>query len=445
MSKVQEPTASRIRRQALISFVAAMVVTSVVAVSGVQLEHELAADPTFVVLHTFAGSPTDGASPYAGLVLDPAGNLYGTTGRGGSGGCNNNLGCGTVFKVSSTGAETVLHSFTGGADGETPLAGLIRDRAGNLFGTTNAGGAGCPSSAYGCGVVFELGSNGTEKVLYSFAGGADGANPTYAGLIRDASSNFYGTTAGGGGSTACPDEGGCGTVFKLSPRGAETVLYRFTGGADGAFPAATLIRDGTGNLYGTAPAGGAQSSACPGIGAGDLAGTCGVVFELSPTGAESVLHSFTGEDGANPLGGLIQDAEGNLYGTAQYGGASGNGVVFELVRGAAGYDYRVLYSFTGGADGGTPSFAGLIRGRAGDLYGTTLFGGASSACPGGVAECGTVFRLGPTGTETVLHSFSGGADGESPVAGLVRDADGNLYGTAPGGGSGRGVVFRLSP
>jgi uncharacterized repeat protein (TIGR03803 family) len=325
-----------------------------------------------------------------------------------------------VFKLSPAGTETILHKFTGGADGGFPAAGLIQDAAGNVYGTTYIGGA------YGYGVVFKLTATGTYTVFHTFTG-ADGELPL-AGLIQDAAGNLYGTTSGA-----------AGVVFKLSPTGTETVLHRFTGGGDGGGPVAGLVRDAAGNLYGTTFTGG-SSGGCNGIG-------CGTVFKLSPTGTETVLHRFTGGgDGGGPVAGLVRDSAGNLYGTTKVGGRSGTcenircGVVFELIRcGSApsGYDFKVLYTFTGGADGASP-YAGLIQDAADNLYGTTRGGGGAG---------GVVFKLSPTGTETVLHSFAGSpTDGEGPQAGLIQDAAGNLYGTTQlGGAYGYGVVFRLAP
>ncbi|MGB8898208.1 MAG: choice-of-anchor tandem repeat GloVer-containing protein [Methylocella sp.] len=205
--------------------------------------------------------------------------------------------------ASAAPTETVLHSFTGGVgDGILPFAGLIADRAGNLYGTTyEGGGSGC--NGPGCGVVFKLSPGGIETVLHSFAGG-DGALPE-AGLIADASGNLHGTASGGGG----PDRG---VVFKLAPNGTETVLYSFCSlpsCSDGAGPSAGLIADSSGNLYGTTYGGGSECIYGPG---------CGVVFKLSPGGTETVLHSFAGGDGALPEAGLIADASGNLYGTTKW-------------------------------------------------------------------------------------------------------------------------------
>jgi len=352
------------------------------------------------VLYSFAGG-ADGANPLAGLVRDATGNLYGTPDDGGT------HSHGTVFKVSANGTEIVLHSFTGGADGGNPDAGLIRDTAGNLYGTTADGGA------HNYGTVFEVSAGVMERVLDSFTGtGGDGAYP-FADLVRDAAANLYGTTVGGGTHNA-------GTVFKVDPTGKETVLYSFTGGADGRNPYAGFVLDAAGNLYGTTKYGGASGA--------------GTVFKVDIKGKETVLHNFSGgADGEYPSAGLVRDAAGNLYGTTAGGGASGDGTVYKV--GTTGKE-AVLYSFRGGVDGEYP-YAGLIQDAAGNLYGTTSYGGASGA--------GTIYKVDTTGKETVLYGFGGGANGASPQAGLVQDAVGNLYGTTKyGGASGAGTVFELS-
>ena len=389
--------------------------------------------PRYTVLYSFTGG-TDGRYPTAGLIEDDAGDLYGTTSSGGYTGssCPYFLGCGVVFKLDSAGHETVLYTFTGGADGGSPAAGLIRD-AGNLYGTTATGGNTSISCILnsGCGVVFKVDPVGNERVLYTFTGGADGAFPE-AGLIRDTVGNLYGTAYSGGAH-------GWGVVFKLDPTGKETVLYNFTGGADGGGPNAGLIRDAAGNLYSTTLGGGNTSKSCfAGYG-------CGVVFKLDLAGNETVLYTFTGgADGGSPWAGLVRDAAGNLYGTTITGGTKGNsclygdgcGVVFKLD--SAG-NQTVLHSFSGGADGGNP-LAGLTLDTSGRLGGTTEYGGTHG---GGVA-----FELGEKGNETVLHEFCSRpncVDGDSPVAGLLRDRAGNFYGTTSYNGAYvAGVVFKLS-
>ncbi len=368
------------------------------------------AAPSETVLHSFSGN--DGAQPIAGLIADGNGNLYGTAAKGGA------TGNGVVFKLAPGGTYTVLYSFTGGSDGRYPQSGLIADSSGNLYGTTQFGGA------TGKGAVFKVTPGGTETVLYSFCrlpGCTDGAYPQ-AGLVADSSGNLYGTTPFGG---AAND----GVVFKLSSGGTETVLYSFLGGGDGAFPGSSLIADGSGNLYGTTAAGGASNN--------------GVIFKLTPGGFETVLHSFKGSDGAGPFASPIADGSGNLYGTTAAGGApgcggSGCGVVFKL---APDGTYAVLYSFTGGSDGANPAF-GLIADGGGNLYGTTPSGGAPGC---GTSGCGVVFKLTPGGTETVLYTFTGLGDGAFPASDLTADSSGNLFGTTfAGGTSGDGTVFELA-
>jgi uncharacterized repeat protein (TIGR03803 family) len=365
---------------------------------------------TYKVLYNFAGPPADGANATASLVRDASGKLYGTTRDGGNVSSSCAQGCGVVFRLSPAGKEKVLHAFAGDStEGASAYFGLVRDAAGNLYGTTQSGGA------LNDGAVYRINPTGKETVLYSFAAGADGAGPSGV-LVRDGAGNLYGTAETGGGI------GHQGIVFKLNPAGKETILYSFTGGADGSDPAAGVIRSSTGNLYGTTYAGGSSNK--------------GEVFRVSPAGKEKVLYSFTGgADGGYPRAGLVQDKAGNFYGTTTAGG-TGFGTVFKLTP--AGKEI-VLYSFTGAADGSVPA-AGVIRDAAGNFYGTTLFGG--SGC-----GCGVVFKVATRGKETVLHTFAGGTtDGSYPFAGLVRDAAGNFYGTASSdGAAGFGVVFRIKP
>ncbi len=383
---------------------------------------------TFRVLYSFTGQP-DGWSPFSGLVRDSTGSLYGTTPVGGSGPCTVNgeeVGCGTVFKVDATGQETVLYSFEGSPDGRYSAAGLIRDAAGNLFGTTLYGGD------YDDGTVYEVDAAGMEKVLYSFNGSPDGENPE-AGLVLDQSGNLYGTTSLGGAD-------GQGTVFKVDTAGQETVLYSFKGTTDGRSPYAGVARDKAGNLYGTTLLGGVHSY--------------GTVYKLDANGKETVLHSFKGmPEGSHPVGGVILDGKGTLYGTTQNGGTSacggngGCGTVFKLDK--TGKE-TVLHSFNGN-DGESPSGAFLVLDAEDNLYGTTT-GGGPSGCVGGFG-CGVVFKLNSKGKETVLYKFNGKHDGSYPDSALVRDAkNGCLYGTASAGGDlscdggfGCGVVFKITP
>jgi uncharacterized repeat protein (TIGR03803 family) len=373
---------------------------------------------TFAALHAFKGVP-DGAYTFAGLVRDTAGNLYSTTMVGGD-----HSSSGTVFKVSKTGKESVLYDFKGvdgATDGANPDAGLIRDAAGNFYGTTFAGGAGDCDPPQGCGTVFRVSKAGKETVLYKFAGGySDGCHPD-GGLVQDKSGNLYGTTFSCGASNE-------GTVFKVSAGGKETVLHSFTG-SDGANPMYTsLLMDTSGNLYGFTSAGGAGG---------------GTVYKLSSSGSVKVLHSFTGSpDGyGGAYGAPIMDAQGNLYGTTLSGGSFNDGIVWKLSKNGT---ETVLHQFTrGSSDGGDP-YSGVILD--GNLYGTTLRGGSS--------DDGTVYELKADGTLTLLYSFTNQTDGEYPYGGVIMDAQGNLYGTAEQGGDpkcgkegyyGCGTVWQITP
>ena len=358
----------------------------------------------------FSFNWSDGALPYAGLIVDKQGNMYGTTSSGGSG-----SGAGAVFELTPAGTETILYSFGNLNDGQYPMGTLVQDASGNLYGTTEWGGTS------GQGTVFKVTPSGTETVLYNFTGGADGGGPQ-SGLVLGRNGKLYGTTFYGG-LIAC--NSGCGTVFEVTPNGRERVLYSFTGGADGAGPAGTSVRDGGGNLYGTTFNGGLIACSFG----------CGVVFEITKTGTEKTLYSFQGGlDASKPASNLIVDKLGHLYGTTTLGGSSGWGTVFELTP--AGTE-KVLYSFTGLADGSSPT-SGLLRDENGNLYGTTRWGGA-------VGE-GAVFKLTPDGTEVVLHSFNIDPDGSTPFAGLVSDHHGHLIGTTVNGGaSGYGTVFKVTP
>jgi uncharacterized repeat protein (TIGR03803 family) len=365
---------------------------------------------TETVLHRFKVNGKDGVDPYAGVILY-SGNLYGTTWLGGAN------GGGTVFKVTPSGTESVLHSFSNTCcvDGGQPAASLAVDAEGNLYGTTEVGGS------VGVGTVFKLTPSGAETILYNFDG-QDGGYPE-AGVVLDSQGNLYGTTESGGSS-------GDGTVFKLTPSGVLSILHSFSGGTkDGAVPAGGVVFDSQGNLYGTTFNGGASG--------------VGTVFKLTPTGSETILHSFkaNGKDGFGPSAGIVLYS-GSLYGTTYRGGTIGVGAVFKVTLSG---EETILHSFTGGMDGISP-YAGLVVDTNGNLYGTTQYGGSF--------DFGTVFELTPSGVETVLHSFSNnGTDGNTPQAGLAIDESGNLYGTTFYGGSttlfdggeGGGVVFKIVP
>jgi uncharacterized repeat protein (TIGR03803 family) len=329
----------------------------------------------FSVLYHFCSQAncSDGRWPYAGLISDQAGNLYGTTGAGGA--ICRLYGCGTVFRLTPDGKEKVLHAFTAERDGSGPYGGLIADGVGNLYGTTGSGGSkGCGGIDFGCGTVFRVGPGGKEKVLYRFRGENDGAYPL-AGVVADKKGNLYGTTSDGGGGTQCVVQfGGCGTVFRIDPQGNETILYAFAGGSDGANPMASLVIDKAGNLFGTTAYGGNMSACTLGASPG-----CGTVFEITTEGAEKTLYAFKGgdKDGWSPVANLTEDNSGNLYGTTEAGGSTsacngvGCGIVFKIVPDGT---ETVLYDFTGGSDG-AHSAAGLLRDKKGILYGTTQAGG----------------------------------------------------------------------
>jgi uncharacterized repeat protein (TIGR03803 family) len=405
---------------------------------------QVALAQTESVLYSFCAKSNcaDGSYPLSNLILDGAGNLYGTTASGGIvGGLCQSFGCGTVFERTASGTLKILYNFSATPDGNSPLDSLVRDSKGNLYGTTADGGnAGGVCGTIGCGTVFELvktGATYTEKVLYAFTGGTDGANPG-SGLVRDIGGNLYGTTLGGGGS-GCSSDTGCGTVFEITAAGNEEVLYSFTGKTDGATPSASLILDAAGNLYGTTVYGGNFGGECASFG-------CGVVFKVTPAGQEFVLHAFKGgAEGQSPMAPLVRDGKGNLYGTTSTGGdvsniactidESGCGVIFELTEKGV---LRTLYTFTGYPSDGQHPIAGVVRDKQGNLYGTTDWGGPSND--------GTVFKVTPSGLETVLHNFTGGTDGLNPHGGLVLDTKGNLYGTALYGGTfGDGVLFKVIP
>ncbi len=376
---------------------------------------------TFTPLYSFLGGAGDGSNPQGGLVIDSAGNLYGTTQLGGA------QNYGTVFKIDTSNHETVLYSFKGGSDGVYPTSSLVMDSKGNLYGTTLGGGV--PGGyGFGMGTAFKIDASGNETVVYAFQGGNDGMLPQ-AGLITDAAGNLYGTTVVGGPS-------GNGTVFKIdtSNQNTESVLYSFPSSdmnwTGGAFPYGGLVTDSAGNLYGTTSVGGTQG--------------LGTVFKIDASGTESVLYSFKGgNDGRVPQASLIVDSSGSLYGTTYDGGSSlnngsGFGTVFKIDTSGA---ESVLYSFKGGTDGAY-LYSGLVMDSAGNLYGTTYEGGSSLNNGYGF---GTVFKIDTSHNESVLYSFTGSDDGANPVAGLILDPSGNLYGTASNGDpSNHGTVFKIA-
>lgn len=443
------------------------------------------------------GQSGEASRPFGGLIFDEAGNLYGTSSEGGTS-CN--PGCGTVYELSpsKSGAwtETVLYSFTGGSDGGDPHGALAFDTAGNLYGTTIYGGQGeCVlSGRAGCGIVFKLSPNGsnqwTESVIHQFKEGSRGNLPESTPVF-DSSGNLYATTQGVGvlfelvqksgqwqervvesykavdgagaaapptlaaggkiyGTTSADGVYGDGTVFELLPgeQGTfkEVVIHNFNG-KDGSDPTAGVVLDGSGNVYGT--------TSRSGLGGGN---GCGSAFELSPAGngswRETELYLFFGLSGCEPLGGLVLDGSGNLYGTTYFGGANGQGAVFELSPGSNGkWSETVLYSFPGDSSRFDPA-AGLIFDNAGNLYGTTYYGGIASCYQNwGEAGCGSVFELSPSSsgwTFQTIYSFDPNNDGNNPAAALTFDQNGNLYGTTVYGGASSacqycGTAFELSP
>jgi uncharacterized repeat protein (TIGR03803 family) len=408
------------------------VLLAIFAVTIVTATH--AAAQTEKVLYDFNYTATKKGPifPIGGLVFDAAGNLYGTTNAGGSG--DTEFIGGAVFeltKMCGRWTEKTLHNFGSGKDGFAPDAGrgLIFDAAGNLYGTDPDGGAG-----QGLGIVFELSPTAegdwTEKILLN----GDGPE---GGLIFDAAGNLYGTTYSGGSEQSRGNcQFGCGIAFELSPAAdggwTERILHNFGGAGDGRNPMAALVFDAAGNLYGTTSGGGVFG--------------LGTAFELSPQldggWTERILHNFGGAgDGGTPKASLIFDAAGNLYGTTYAGGAFGIGTAFELSpQSGGGWTESILHSFGNGEDG-SALFAGVTFDVSGNLYGTAWTGGAFGG--------GTVYELTPEAggdwTEKTLHSFGNGKDGSGPHGELILDAEGNLYGTAGGGVYGLGTVFEITP
>ncbi len=406
---------------------------------------------TYKVIYTFQGG-SDGEEPYAPMISDSAGNLYGTTEFGGS------QRLGTVFKLTlgtgGTWTESVLYNFSDGADGGQPMAGVVMDAEGNLYGTTTAGGDATCVTLHGfCGVVYKLSPNldgsWSESVLLNFIG-TNGLYPE-TGLTLDSAGNLYGTTTSGG-------IAGYGTVFELSPNldgtWSQTILHSFTD-RDGRQPASTLVFDSGGNLYGTTFIGG-DLTACSGFG-------CGTVFELTPvTGGGwsiQVLHRFNGTNGATPQG-VTFDSFGNLFGATADGGkgscsggllVGGCGLIYELSPVSGGlWQEKLVRDFTSSSVANPNS---IVLDGSGNLYGTTLYGGLAT-CNAGFG-CGTLYKIAPasaTGAFTGLYGFGLNKNGGFPYAALTIDSAGNIYGTTGSGGNlhceasgGCGVAFQIIP
>jgi len=394
----------------------------------------------YIVLYRFQGTP-DGANATGDLLVDAAGNLYGTTSAGGAN------GQGTVYELVPPPApggawtETILHSFAStSADGHNPLAGLVRDAAGNFYGTTFGGGTSFDGTVFELSPPSSAGGAWTETVLYNFTGGPDGGAPQCK-LLLAKNGSLVGTAFNGGAD-------GVGAVFMLTPPASsggawtERVLYSFTGGNDGAHPWPGVVVDKSGNLYGVTEADGVDWN--------------GTAFQLSPPAGgvgpwvETTLHSFGPTEGANPVGELLLDAAGNVYGMTNLGPLTtgfGWGEVFQLVPPASkggAWTENILYTFTGGTDGGNP-YSGLVFDSTGDLLGVNAY-------QGGAAAGGAIFKLSPSGgtwTETTLHDFSGGLDGLLSYSTLVRGRTGAFYGASILGGGSRianyGTVYQVRP
>jgi len=376
---------------------------------------------TFSVVHTFTGGG-DGAQPFAGLTFDRAGNLYGTTHSGG------NNGGGTVFKMTAKGSTwliTPLYEFSPqGRGGANPSSGVIFGPDGSLYGTATTGGSGFgtvyklqpPQNACKTTICYW-----TQTVLYSFAGGTDGNQPT-GNLFFDPAGNIYGTTQAGGTFDY-------GTVFQLTKSGGnwtESVLYSFASGQDGNGPTDGVIMNSAGNLFGTTPYGGINN----------CQGGCGTVYELTPSGSgwtEQIIYRFQGKpDAQRAYGGLILDSAGNLYGASYEGGENGGGTAYELSPAGGSWNYAVIYNLTGSENG---PYARLAMDSSGNLYGTTL-------------TPSTIFELSPASGSwdyTDLHDLSGN-DGDLPRGSVAIDSDGNLYGTTSAGGADQaGTAWKLTP
>jgi uncharacterized repeat protein (TIGR03803 family) len=395
---------------------------------------------TFSVIHDFTYA--QGGNSYGRLIMDRAGNLYGTASGDGS------LGYGMVFKMAHARSGWVLaplYSFQGGGDGAYPVGSLTFGPDGSLYGTTSQGGGSYCSGYHGCGTVFKLSPPPTacktalcpwvETVLYSFTGGSDGSFPTGA-VIFDPSGNIYGTAYYGGQSRQGCDEGRCGVVFKLTPSGSgwtETAIHSFSGAPDGANPSRELIFDGADNLYGTTYYGGYDAGLCP--------SGCGTVFQLTPSGAgwtENILYNFTGQnDGADPFCGLIFDRSGNLYGSTLFSqNFNDAGAVFALTPSNGTWTFTLLHTLDTLGPQDT-----LAMDAAGNLYGAAT--GRREYTPG------LVFKLTASNGAWIyntLHNFTFGSDGGNPFGSVVLDAAGDLYGTTWNGGAyGQGVVWEITP
>jgi uncharacterized repeat protein (TIGR03803 family) len=317
---------------------------------------------SYTTLYSFVGSPNDGSTPLAGLVQGSGGNFYGTTLSGGTNSCH----CGTIFRISPSGSYATLYSFAGSpGDGGFPEAGLVQGSDGNLYGTASDGG----TNSCNCGTVFRISPSGTCTTLYSFGSQPNDGSAPLAGLVQGSDSNFYGTASYGGTHNG-------GTVYRIAPSGTYTTLYSFAVSPnDGDQPDAGLVQGSDGNFYGTTLEGGTNND--------------GIVFRISPTGSLTNLHTFSGypNDGDQPLAGLVQGSDGNFYGTTWLGGADEGGTIFRISPNGS---FVNLYAFPNYANDGAGPVGGLVQGSNGNFYGTTQDGGINDIPNGGG---GTVFKL----------------------------------------------------
>jgi len=367
---------------------------------------------TFKSLRSFDN--TDAALPWATLVQGNDGNFYGTTQNGGNTACT--LGCGTIFKISPSGKLTTFNFD--GTNGNGPIAGLVQAANGDFYGVSGGG-------ANGLGTVFKFTPNGGLTTLYNFS-----ANTGYGpigGLVLASDGNFYGTTSSGGPPTGVCKPSGCGTIFKITPKGKYTTLHHFNGIPDGGNPLSTMTQAPNGKFYGTASALG-------------NAGNYGTVFTMTPKGKFTVVHQFNNADGAYPFGGLILGADGNFYGQTDLGGASDYGAFGTVYKMTPSGKVTTLHSFEQ-TDGDNP-VSNLVQGTDGNFYGTASYGGKHP-------NFGTIFKITPSGKFTTLRNFDS-KDGSYPYAGLIQATNGTFYGATYAGGSstacpyGCGTVFSLS-
>jgi uncharacterized repeat protein (TIGR03803 family) len=367
---------------------------------------------TFKSLDSFDN--TDAAFPWATLVQGNDGNFYGTTQNGGNTACSS--GCGTIFRITPNGKLTTFNFD--GTNGNGPIAGLVQAANGDFYGVSGGG-------ANGLGTVFKFTPNGGLTTLYSFT-----ANTGYGpigGLVLASDGNFYGTSSSGGPPTGQCKPSGCGTIFKITPKGEYTTLHNFNGIPDGGSPLATMTQAPNGKFYGTASNLG-------------NAGSYGTVFTMTPKGKFTVVHQFNNTDGAYPFGGLILGTDGNFYGQTDLGGASAYGAFGTVYKMTPSGKVTTLHSFEQ-TDGDNP-ISNLVQGTDGNFYGTASYGGK-------YPNFGTVFKITPSGKFTTLQNFDS-TDGSYPYAGLIQATNGKFYGATFAGGTstacsyGCGTVFSLS-